>query len=294
MSKISTIYKATNIINGKSYIGKTTKNFDWYKNGHIKNALRGDNKLFYKAIRKYGQKNFQWEILFEGECSNNKLNDLEIFYIGYYDTFNRSNGYNLTIGGDGFSPGLNSHMSRRFRTKEQRHKQSKLIAKIKSEKIDPETGLNMNQIGAIKASKTRNKKYNFRGQFNPYNQLSKEKRSETAKKVAETKRNTIDPETGLTLQEKYGKEHSKRLIERGSCAGKKNSSAKNFIITDPNGKIYKVHGFFTKFCNEHNLTGSCLRKFKNKPVPEPNPKFPKRITEKRKNTTGWMLEQIKN
>ncbi len=90
----STIYKVTNIINNKFYIGKTIQRFWKRKSQHKSSAL--GNKLqthFHRAIRKYGFESFKWEILFEGECSSNKLNDLEIFYIGYYDTF--KNGYNI-------------------------------------------------------------------------------------------------------------------------------------------------------------------------------------------------------
>lgn len=88
------IYKITNKVNGKSYIGQTryTIEFRWRQHQHKK-----DNTYFHNAIHKYGIENFSIEVL--EECDTKDLNSREIFYIAKYDTFN--NGYNLTIGGDG-------------------------------------------------------------------------------------------------------------------------------------------------------------------------------------------------
>lgn len=88
------IYKITNKVNGKSYIGQTryTIEFRWRQHQHKK-----DNTYFHNAIKKYGAENFIVEQL--EECDTSLLNEREIFYIAKYDTFN--NGYNLTIGGDG-------------------------------------------------------------------------------------------------------------------------------------------------------------------------------------------------
>lgn len=88
------IYKITNKVNGKSYIGQTryTLEFRWKQHQHKK-----DNTYFHNAIHKYGIDNFDIEVL--EECNIEDLNSREIFYIAKFDTFN--NGYNLTIGGDG-------------------------------------------------------------------------------------------------------------------------------------------------------------------------------------------------
>ena len=88
------IYKITNKVNGKSYIGQTryTIEFRWRQHQHKK-----DNTYFHNAIHKYGIENFSIEVL--EECDVKDLNSREIFYIAKYDTFN--NGYNLTVGGDG-------------------------------------------------------------------------------------------------------------------------------------------------------------------------------------------------
>lgn len=58
------IYKVTNLINSKCYIGQTTKSLDDRRFIHIKDAKRQKyNSLFHKAIIKYGIDNFKWEVL---------------------------------------------------------------------------------------------------------------------------------------------------------------------------------------------------------------------------------------
>lgn len=99
MLKIGYIYKTTNKITNKSYIGKTI-NFKSRKVGHIRCAKKNVSGYFYDSIRKYGPQNFEWNILFKDYCHPNKLNELEKFFIAYYET-QAPNGYNLTNGGDG-------------------------------------------------------------------------------------------------------------------------------------------------------------------------------------------------
>lgn len=88
------IYKVTNKVNGKAYIGQTryTVEFRWRQHQHKK-----DNAYFHHAIQKYGADNFNVVVL--EECDVSQLDEREIFYIAKYDTFN--NGYNMTIGGGG-------------------------------------------------------------------------------------------------------------------------------------------------------------------------------------------------
>ena len=84
---------ATNIINGKKYIGQTKRDFLIRQTEHLKAR---DNYLFHVALRKYGSENFIWTIL--EECSNELLNEKETFWIEYYNSYNK--GYNQTKGGD--------------------------------------------------------------------------------------------------------------------------------------------------------------------------------------------------
>lgn len=93
------IYKITNGINGKSYIGKTmfAVNERWKEHCNDYQKNRCDNRPLYKAMRKYGIENFSVEEI--EKCTDDILSERKIYWINYYDTYR--NGYNATVGGDG-------------------------------------------------------------------------------------------------------------------------------------------------------------------------------------------------
>ena len=93
------IYKITNTINNKFYIGKTTNSVIKRFNEHISNALRiGACGPLYDAIRKYGKENFTITIIDFAE-SEEELNKKEIHWI--YTLNAMRDGYNATTGGEG-------------------------------------------------------------------------------------------------------------------------------------------------------------------------------------------------
>lgn len=85
----------TNKINGMKYIGQTICKLSKRHNEHLKR----DNSYIDRALRKYGESNFLLEILEDNIDDTEELNNREIYWINYYDSFN--NGYNLTKGGSG-------------------------------------------------------------------------------------------------------------------------------------------------------------------------------------------------
>ena len=91
------IYKITNKINGKSYIGQTIQSVKerFYQHCATKCSQAVLNMVIHKAITKYGKSNFTIEVIEEVESAN--LNDRERYWIRYYDSYN--NGYNSTEGG---------------------------------------------------------------------------------------------------------------------------------------------------------------------------------------------------
>ena len=106
------IYKITNLINNKFYIGKSkTVHARWGQ--HIRASQvsqekwdankRKEQTPLHKAIRKYGVDNFQFEII--EECSPSELNAREKYWIDFFNAFNSKQGYNCTKGGDGYCCG---------------------------------------------------------------------------------------------------------------------------------------------------------------------------------------------
>ena len=103
---ITGIYKITNIINNKVYIGQS-KNILKRWTSH-KNRAFVDNKEYdkylYRAFRKYGLENFTFEVL--EECSEDELNEKEMQYILQYHSCYDKYGYNETCGYDYLQYGM--------------------------------------------------------------------------------------------------------------------------------------------------------------------------------------------
>ena len=95
------IYKITNKINNKIYIGQVYNKtiYDRFER-HIKSASKDCRSAIGRAIYKYGKENFVIEQIDEAN-SLEELNQKEIYWIKYYNSTNRNIGYNLTNGGDG-------------------------------------------------------------------------------------------------------------------------------------------------------------------------------------------------
>jgi group I intron endonuclease len=87
------IYKTTNLVNGKFYIGKDAKN---------KRTYLGSGVVLKQAIKKYGKENFKKEIL--EHCSSlEELEEREKYWINKLNALGE--GYNLTEGGTGGDTG---------------------------------------------------------------------------------------------------------------------------------------------------------------------------------------------
>lgn len=105
-SNLIGIYRIINTINNKIYIGQSKdieKRIARHKKVPFNLNSQEYNNLLYQDIRKYGLDNFEFEIL--EECEKSNLNDREIYWIGFYNSCNPENGYNLSSGGDNNAPG---------------------------------------------------------------------------------------------------------------------------------------------------------------------------------------------
>ena len=94
------IYKITNQINGKIYIGQSIDIKNRWKQ-HIGEAKQGRyNTRLYNALRKYNIDNFTFEVI--EECKSTELNEREIYWIEYYQSYVPAIGYNMNTGGLNF------------------------------------------------------------------------------------------------------------------------------------------------------------------------------------------------
>lgn len=143
------IYRIYNKISNKSYIGKCEKGLNRVLD-HYKHCLNPKQeyraKLLYRAIRKHGRDNFNFEVLFIS-FDILYLDEMEKFFIRTYNTVNPKFGYNITDGGTGgwvtrnytkeqtevYKQNLNK--ARKPLNEEQRQKQSALLKEIRRDPI---------------------------------------------------------------------------------------------------------------------------------------------------------------
>ena len=107
MEQKGCIYLVTCLINGKKYVGQHNKpdpQSRWQR--HKRDAQRINKYPFHRAINKYGQDEFKWEIIYTGKC--NTLDNMEHYYAEIYESYiwDFPGGYNAALCGNG---GGNKH-----------------------------------------------------------------------------------------------------------------------------------------------------------------------------------------
>jgi group I intron endonuclease len=211
---------------GKKYIGKT-KNEKIRKRSHRYKAKKGVKNNFYNAVRKYGWENFVYGII--GEFDMLLLEEKEIYYIDFYNTYN--NGYNSSKGGEGGKTWIMPE-----EVKEQYRERMKTFRHTEETK----------------------KKIS---EANKGRKWSEESKKNFSKKLKGRKGPVISEEAKKKLSlERKGIPRNKEVIEKMSKTMKEkykpenHSSSKKFIFTSPNGEEYIVVGRFKKFCKEKNIS----------------------------------------
>ena len=111
--KMCGIYKITNLVNGKVYIGQTNDIERRWK--EHERTFKNNDEVLYRAMRKHGFENFSFEILML--CEEDLLDLMEIYYIKMYNSYiyaENSNGYNMTKGGEGIRGKKHSKKFKKF------------------------------------------------------------------------------------------------------------------------------------------------------------------------------------
>lgn len=100
--RTGTIYKITNTVNQRMYIGQTVQSTTIRWKQHVRSALntkcKAGNTVMARAIRKYGEESFTIETVVAG-VPIEWLDAFEKYWINHYNTY--TNGYNSTLGGQG-------------------------------------------------------------------------------------------------------------------------------------------------------------------------------------------------
>lgn len=132
------VYKITNKLNNKVYIGITSKGISARWKDHLWNAEHGCPFKLHNAIRKYGKENFAIELI--DYCNSwNELTKKEKYYIAQYKSNEDEFGYNLTEGGDGTFGRLHSE-----ETKE------KIRQKAIGREVSEETRRKLSEAGKVR------------------------------------------------------------------------------------------------------------------------------------------------
>lgn len=98
--KSNEVYKITNKVTGKIYIGITNQGSGARYRHHWYESRIGEPSPIHRSMNKYGEDNFTLEII-DFADTYEELKEKEKYYIKEYDSMNREKGYNLTEGGDG-------------------------------------------------------------------------------------------------------------------------------------------------------------------------------------------------
>ena len=112
------VYKITNLINNKVYIGITKQIIKRIGNHiyYFKNPNSSNNTYLHKSLRKYGLEFFTIEVL-EICDTLDSLNDKEVYWIQYYNSTDNKKGYNLDSGGNLKEPNEQNIINRRLNAK---------------------------------------------------------------------------------------------------------------------------------------------------------------------------------
>ena len=97
---VGIIYKVTNKLNGKIYVGQTTKSL---KRRIASHYWDHHETRFAHALKKYSRDSFDWEVIDSAE-SIAELNTMETFWISHFDSTNPEKGYNINPTADGTGP----------------------------------------------------------------------------------------------------------------------------------------------------------------------------------------------
>lgn len=203
------IYKTTNQINGKYYVGQ--------HNTSANDGYLGSGIVLKQAIEKYGKENFLRETI--EFCTSANVNEREIYWIGSLDATNPKVGYNLHEGGIGGKVWKGEHPSKRRKGKDSHWFGRKHSLETKLKISEKATGRKHSNETRKKISESHIGM--FRG---PMSEEQKKKLSEDRK-----------GNNHWNFGKKFSKETRKKMSESQS---KEKHSQNKYVFTLSNGENY--------------------------------------------------------
>ena len=231
------IYKITNLINGKTYIGQ-------HKYKDLNDSYMGSGKLLWRAYKKYGKENFTKEILYSKVQYQETANDMEKFAIAKERALGKAE-YNIADGGDGYCPNKGKHLSEETKRKMSESHKGKHFSEEHKEKISK-----------TKKGKPSNRKGKKLG---PFSEEHKRKLSEAHKgkyHSEEEKKKMSEARKG-----KHRSEETKRKMseaQKGKHLGPSSEEWKKKISEARKGKHWYNNGtknIWSKTCPEGFVPG---------------------------------------
>lgn len=238
------IYMYINKVNGKRYVGKT---IDF--NRRYKEHLEDNKSLLERAINKYGIENFDIIILCKDIEDKEELNELEKYYIQYYNTLaNDGYGYNLAIGGNGGD--VTSQWSEK-RREEFRQKMSE-ITKGRPSHMKGKCGELHHQYGTHCTEQTKEK-------IRQAN-IGRKHTEEELEKMRIASKGENNPMYGKHHSDETKQKISETRIRNESSKESKNGSAKRIAQYDLDGNLIKIWDYVKQASEELNLDHSSICK----------------------------------
>jgi group I intron endonuclease len=215
---ISGIYKITNLINGKAYIGEAKDIYSrWYEHRHVARCLLNGIKRspcsIHYAMAKYGVDNFKFETVLE--IDKNKLTDtmlstFEIFFIADYNTFEK--GYNETKGGEGTK---GYKLSKESKEKISKAHKGKIVSEQVRKQIgqalrgkSPSNTAKINHKKAMRSPIVRKKI----GEANRRRLISNEQKDKISKSMKGRFVGKLSPRWGIKFNESFYRKRSSPVI----------------------------------------------------------------------------------
>lgn len=253
------IYKCTNLVNGKVYIGKTVKGLKTRIKTHKadwKNSIKkGDNgKPLYNAFSKYGFENFLWETIDTAQTEE-ELNQKEIYWINQCEALVDQKGYNVNPGGEGGDNFSRHPDKENIRRKLKQRKHPPITEEHKKKLKEGRKRFvqsNRYQV-SLEKQKISLKKYyethisSMKG--TKRSQEEKDKISQTLKGRFSGKAN---PNFGNKWTDKQKEALSKKQKERG-YGGSKNPNSKSVRYIDVETGIIETFSCRAEFCSKYGV-----------------------------------------